>query len=160
MEQQLTMPKPRNNTIKSKGQYRVQKATGCALGHRGRHLCWWMEAPGRFSKPHLENSVCPSPLPCLCLAAFIQCSIYFSYSLLQIQYLPCVCLDFRHWPCFTPISLCPVAKFLGFGDLLECAVLAMVPSCLFSRPHDQEAAETFLVLHYHLLLKKKSGVKW
>lgn len=55
------VPKPRKNTLKRERQHRVQKGTGRALRHRGRRLCWLMEAPGRFSKPHLENfSVCPS----------------------------------------------------------------------------------------------------
>lgn len=105
-------------------------------------------------RPIWKTALC---LPALCfvhvLLHLFSLAYTNSYSLHQIQYLPFMCLDFRHLPCFTPVSLCLMAKFLDFGDLLECAVLTVVPSCLFSRPHAQEAAETFLVLHYHLLLK-------
>lgn len=155
MEQQLIVPKSRKSTTKSKRQYRVHKATGCALGHRGDTCAGEWRHLGGLINPIWKPSLC---VPAFCLVHVLLhlFSLAYTNSLLQIQDLPFLCLDFRHLPCFTPISLCPMVKFPGFDDLLECAVLARVPSCLLSWPHAQEAAETFLVLHYHLLLKKKT----
>lgn len=154
------VPKPRKNTIKykiTKIQLKTKDSIGCRrqlavlLGTEGDTCAGeWRHLRGLVSLIW-KTSLC---VPALCLVYVLLLLFSLAYAILNLCSKFSVCLDFKPLPCFTPVFLCPMAKFLGFGDLLECAVLAMVPSCLFSRPHDQEAAETFLVLHYHLLLKK------